>query len=122
MCGNRVEELEARVQELEASVEGLTDELVECKVRIREMENTVDEESGFGDPAGKPSPNSAAPESGSDGAESETTSNEEEMLVPEPTTSNTGATDDGDKEAPADSESESESESEDDSGSDIIVA
>ena len=47
MCGNRVEELEARVNELEASVEGLTDELVECKVRIRELENAVDEDIGF---------------------------------------------------------------------------
>ena len=42
MCPNRVEELEARVQELEASVEGLTDELVECKVRLRELEDAVD--------------------------------------------------------------------------------
>ncbi|MXR51455.1 bZIP transcription factor [Halovenus sp. WSH3] len=48
MCPNRVEELESRVQELEASVEGLTDELVECKVRIRELENAVDEDIGFG--------------------------------------------------------------------------
>jgi hypothetical protein len=48
MCPNRVEELESRVQELEASVEGLTDELVECKVRIRELENAVDEDLGFG--------------------------------------------------------------------------
>ncbi|SDJ50908.1 hypothetical protein SAMN05216226_104148 [Halovenus aranensis] len=47
MCGNRVEELEARVKELEASVEGLTDELVECKVRLRELENAVDDELGF---------------------------------------------------------------------------
>jgi len=47
MCGNRVEELEARVQELEASVEGLTDELVECKVRLRELESAVDEDIGF---------------------------------------------------------------------------
>jgi len=47
MCGNRVEELEARVNELEASVEGLTDELVECKVRLRELENAVDEDVGF---------------------------------------------------------------------------
>ena len=44
MCGNRVEELESRVKELEASVEGLTDELVECKVRVRELESAVDEE------------------------------------------------------------------------------
>ena len=47
MCGNRVEELEARVKELEASVEGLTDELVECKVRLRELENAVDGDLGF---------------------------------------------------------------------------
>ena len=42
--GNRVEELESRVKELEATVDGLTDELVECKVRIRELENAVDSE------------------------------------------------------------------------------
>ncbi|MFB6074525.1 MAG: bZIP transcription factor [Haloarculaceae archaeon] len=48
MCGNRVEELESRVNELEASVEGLTDELVECKVRLRELENAVDDDLGFG--------------------------------------------------------------------------
>jgi hypothetical protein len=48
MCGNRVEELESRVQELEASVEGLTDELVESKVRIRELESAVDEDLNFG--------------------------------------------------------------------------
>ena len=47
MCGNRVEELESRVKELEASVEGLTDELVECKVRVRELESAVDEELDF---------------------------------------------------------------------------
>ena len=47
MCPNRVEALESRVQELEASVEGLTDELVECKVRLRELENAIDEDLGF---------------------------------------------------------------------------
>jgi len=47
MCGNRVDELESRVKELEASIEGLTDELVECKVRIRELENAIDEDLGF---------------------------------------------------------------------------
>ena len=47
MCPNRVEELESRVQELEASVEGLTDELIECKVRLRELENAVDADLGF---------------------------------------------------------------------------
>ena len=47
MCGNRVEELETRVKELEASVEGLTDELVECKVRLRELESAVDDDLAF---------------------------------------------------------------------------
>ncbi|MFB6183822.1 MAG: bZIP transcription factor [Haloarculaceae archaeon] len=47
MSPNRVERLEERVKELEASVEGLTDELVECKVRLRELENAVDEDLGF---------------------------------------------------------------------------
>lgn len=47
MCGNRVEQLEERVQELQATVDGLTDELVECKVRIRELENAVDDGNGF---------------------------------------------------------------------------
>ena len=61
MCGNRVEELEARVQELEASVEGLTDELVECKVRLRELEGAVDAELGF-------VPGSSVDESASTGA------------------------------------------------------
>jgi len=45
--GNHVEELESRVRELEATVDGLTDELVECKVRIRELENVVDAEIGL---------------------------------------------------------------------------
>ena len=40
--GNRVEELEARVKQLEASGTGLTDELVECKERLRALEDAVD--------------------------------------------------------------------------------
>lgn len=47
MCANRVEELESRVKELEASVKGMTDELIECKVRLRELENAVDADLGF---------------------------------------------------------------------------
>jgi len=47
MGGNRVEELESRVKELEASVKGLTEELVECKVRVRELESAVDEELDY---------------------------------------------------------------------------
>jgi uncharacterized coiled-coil protein SlyX len=66
MCGNRVEELESRVKELEASVEGLTDELVECKVRLRELENAVDDDLGF------------VPES-----ETETQESDDDIRVPE---------------------------------------
>ena len=50
MSDNRVEELEAKVRDLEATVEGLTDELVESKVRLRELENAVDDELGFEKP------------------------------------------------------------------------
>jgi len=50
MSDNRVEELESKVKDLEATVEGLTDELVECKVRLRELENVVDGDIGFDDP------------------------------------------------------------------------
>jgi len=64
MCGNRVEELESRVNELEASVEGLTDELVECKVRIRELEDAFESEVGF-----VPEPSDAAEVAEADGAE-----------------------------------------------------
>lgn len=41
--GNRVEELETRVRELEATVTGLTDELLECKQRLGELEEHVDD-------------------------------------------------------------------------------
>lgn len=109
MCGNRVEELETRVKELEASVEGLTDELVECKVRIRELENTVDEENGF-------SRQSAGAEQGEESAEAtEPERAEEEILTPEADTSNTEAPEDADT-TTADPESETDDESE------IIVA
>ena len=120
MCGNRVEELETRVQELEASVEGLTDELIECKVRIRELENTVDEQNGFSDPA--PSATERAEEPA--GAEPTTeepgeaeTDGETDIIAPEPDTSNTEAPNVADN-----TTADPESESDEDSGSDIIVA
>jgi len=130
MCGNRVEELETRVQELEASVEGLTDELVECKVRIRELENTVDEQSGFSrsppeqageKPAESRSEEPAAESRSEEPAaqDGEETTTESEILVPEADTPNTEAPEDADNETP---DAEAESEAEEDSGSDIIVA
>ena len=42
MSNNRVEELEATVAELESTVEGLTDELIEAKERIRVLEAELD--------------------------------------------------------------------------------
>jgi len=117
MCGNRVEELEQRVKELEASVEGLTDELVECKVRIRELENTVDEESGFSQSAEEPAAD-AETEDAAEAAADSTEDAESEIIVPQADTPNTEAPEEGDKTA----EPEAESDSEDDSGSDIIVA
>lgn len=103
MCGNRVEELESRVQELEASVEGLTDELVECKVRLRELENAVDDDLGF------------VPESESGGGTNEQEQEQQEIMVPEV----------GESTAEADTTNTKGHESEDnteESGSDIIVA
>ncbi|WP_049893585.1 DUF7518 family protein [Halogranum rubrum] len=39
---NRVEELESKVKELQAAVNGLTEELVETKERVRQLEEEVD--------------------------------------------------------------------------------
>lgn len=39
---NRVEELESKVKELQAAVNGLTEELVETKERVRQLENEVE--------------------------------------------------------------------------------
>ena len=44
MSGNRVEELETRVNELEATVDGLTEELVETRDRLRGLEAGGSEE------------------------------------------------------------------------------
>jgi predicted RNase H-like nuclease (RuvC/YqgF family) len=96
MCGNRVEELETRVQELEASVEGLTDELVECKVRLRELENAVDADMGF---------------------DSDITRRASEESEGEPQTETADST-----KAPGVSSDDNQEEREADSESDIIVA
>ena len=76
MCGNRVEELEGRVKELQATVDGLTDELVECKVRIRELENAVDDDTGF-DPEDQDIDHAAEPEEGTDVADNTNTEDAE---------------------------------------------
>lgn len=40
--GNRVEDLETQVAELQAAVDGLTEELVETKERINQLESAAD--------------------------------------------------------------------------------
>ncbi len=45
MSNNRVEQLESTVAELESTVEGLTDELIEAKERIRVLESELDAET-----------------------------------------------------------------------------
>ncbi|PSQ59857.1 MAG: hypothetical protein BRD23_03360 [Halobacteriales archaeon SW_9_67_25] len=102
MCGNRVEELESQVKELQASVEGLTDELVECKVRLAELEEVVDEEMGY------------APELRSGGDSDE---EEPEMRVPEP-----GEPQDAAEASNTEAPEEADNTEESGSDSDIIVA
>jgi hypothetical protein len=54
MSGNRVEELEARVRELQATIDGLTDELMETKDRLRAIEEEVDPDLDMGIIEGRP--------------------------------------------------------------------
>lgn len=81
---NRVEELEAKVAELQAAVNGLTEELVESKERLRELEDAQDVE-----------PQAAGKRSRSEGTEadaaaedesSESESHHSEILEPTPGT------------------------------------
>jgi len=95
MCGNRVDDLESRVQELEASVEGLTDELVECKLRLQELEGAVDGDLGVAAPT---------PDVESEPVEEQTGSAESE------------------DEAPKSEDTESTNNTEEQQESDIIVA
>lgn len=44
MSGNRVERLESRVEELEASISGLTDELMQTKSRLADLEDEAGDE------------------------------------------------------------------------------
>lgn len=64
MSGNRVEELEARVRELQATIDGLTDELLETKERLRVVEEEVDPDLDMDIIEGKPP---ASPETQTNG-------------------------------------------------------
>jgi flagellar capping protein FliD len=106
---NRVEELESKVSELQAAVNGLTEELVETKERVRELEEqrgvTADVEA----------------EEGEDSSVS--TGSEAEIIEPTPGADGTGDVEDG---AEADDEAKGDEGEEETTGedgeSDIIVA
>ena len=90
---NRVEELESKVAELQAAVNGLTEELVETKERLRQLEDDADEDY----------PVTGAPDARPDDAEAESESEDEGAKA--------------DENVEEDTEAESESDE-----SDIIVA
>lgn len=90
---NRVEDLESQVAELQAAVNGLTEELVEMKERVRQLEDareTAAEESRVEIEA---SPSSGAEESGSAGSQTRTTSTDHHADVVETETSGDDASD-----------------------------
>jgi hypothetical protein len=72
--GNRVEELETHVRELEATVTGLTDELLECKQRLGELE---DQDDSDGDTIGSEERNGNTSLSSSDKIDSNNTDEDE---------------------------------------------
>ncbi|PSQ01158.1 hypothetical protein BRC89_00255 [Halobacteriales archaeon QS_4_70_19] len=80
MTGNRVEELEAKVRSLEATVDGLTDELVECKERIQHLEAEIEPEPNGSDIMA-PEPTGGQP--GMDGTTSQEPAGEEAALADE---------------------------------------
>ena len=104
MSGNRVEELEMRVRELQATVDGLTDELLETKERLRVLEEEVDPDLDMDIIEGRPPSSPETQTNGGGGA--------------------TAPTDGGvDDATPADADKSDESEDGDtDSADDIIVA
>lgn len=110
MSGNRVEELEARVRELQATVDGLTDELLETKDRLRVIEEEVDPDLDpdiiEGQLPSGPETQTASGASGSNGS-----------------SGGSARKDRTPKDAAADGDKADESEEEDtDSADDIIVA
>ncbi|MFD1569874.1 DUF7518 family protein [Halorubrum laminariae] len=65
---NRVEDLERQVSELQAAVNGLTEELVEMKERVRQLE---DAQATSAEVAAETTPDPADPEPQADEAESD---------------------------------------------------
>ena len=106
MAGNRVDDLEAKVQELEATIDGLTDELVETRERLHVLEGADD-----GTPdilEGRPTRGEA----------------QQETATEPPAESAAEVSDDGEASAEADKpdEPDGEDNADSESGDDIIVA
>jgi hypothetical protein len=105
MSGNRVEELEAKTRELQATVDGLTDELLETKERLRVLEEEVDPDLDMDIIEGQPT---SRPETQTNGGGAG---------------ASTGRADGGTDTASADGDKTDEGEEGDtDSADDIIVA
>ena len=118
--GNRVEDLERQVAELQAAVNGLTEELVEMKERVRQLEDAEDVGVETG---AQPSPgpvettgDEAAANAGDDADAGDAADTGDDVLVPEQEASTPDA--EAAKKA-ADGEESEDGESGD---SDIIVA
>ncbi|AEH38491.1 DUF7518 family protein [Halopiger xanaduensis] len=109
MSNNRVEQLESTVAELESTVEGLTDELIEAKERIRVLEAELDAETP-----------TRVPERRSDKAETDDTATTTEA-APDEVAEATADAANVDAETDAD-EAPSGDEAEDSGTDDIIIA
>ena len=102
--GNRVEDLERQVAELQAAVDGLTEELVESKERLRQLEKANADES-----TPERSPTRSTGEGGARDAE----------FVANAKLESSG---DDDAETDADAETDGDEEEADDDSDGIIVA
>ena len=99
---NRVEELESTVAELRAAVDGLTEELVETRERLRQLEGERDE----------PAPNRRIESAHAEQVDSDAGAETDLDAAPE-----------GESTDEAEAEAETETEDEDNTGDDgIIVA
>lgn len=130
MAGNRVEELEETVRALQATVDGLTDELIETKERLRHVESHLDADELEGIIEGRTSRAQARdtvakqPVQGDGGTTSETRTPENQDAVEAAVEGAVGESADGSATAADEgksAEAEGEEESADQSD-DIIVA
>jgi len=125
---NRVEELERQVAELQAAVNGLTEELVEMKERVRQVEDTteadvrVEGSRRVGGPADDAANDSSAAADATEETPAEpseeTGSTGDDIRVPE----QEATTPDAEANKSEEGEESADSEDGESSGNDIIVA